>query len=155
MTQIGKSDTTPCPPASRPWVLAAAIVGSSMAFLDGTVVNVALPALQRDLHATAFQAQRVVESYALLLLAALLLVGGALGDHFGRRRIFAIGVGLFACGGRSLCQRLSLGHADVRRTGVAERGECVVDDRWQGGACRSRHSRSKGSRCLIHLKHCL
>lgn len=95
MTQIGKSATTPCPQASRPWVLAAAIVGSSMTFIDGTVVNVALPAIQRDLHATAFQAQWVVESYALLL-AALLLVGGALGDHFGRRRIFAIGVGMFA-----------------------------------------------------------
>jgi EmrB/QacA subfamily drug resistance transporter len=84
-----------CPEASKPWVLAAAIVGSSMAFIDGTVVNVALPAIQADLQATAFQAQWVVESYALLL-AALLLVGGALGDHFGRRRIFAIGVGLFA-----------------------------------------------------------
>ena len=84
-----------CPDASKPWVLAAAIVGSSMAFIDGTVVNVALPAIQADLRATAFQAQWVVESYALLL-AALLLVGGALGDHFGRRRIFAIGVGIFA-----------------------------------------------------------
>ncbi|MDM0006741.1 MFS transporter [Variovorax sp. J22G73] len=108
MAQIGKApcdDTlilhgvrpgdTGCPPASKPWVLAAAIVGSSMAFIDGTVVNVALPAIQADLHATAFQAQWVVESYALLL-AALLLVGGALGDHYGRRRIFAIGVGIFA-----------------------------------------------------------
>ncbi|WP_398493647.1 MFS transporter [Variovorax sp.] len=109
MTQIGKTpcddtlirhgtgpvDDTGCPEASRPWVLAAAIVGSSMAFIDGTVVNVALPAIQADLRATAFQAQWVVESYALLL-AALLLVGGALGDHFGRRRVFAIGVALFA-----------------------------------------------------------
>jgi len=84
-----------CPEASKPWVLAAAIVGSSMAFIDGTVVNVALPAIQADLQATAFQAQWVVESYALLL-AALLLVGGALGDHYGRRRIFAVGVGIFA-----------------------------------------------------------
>jgi EmrB/QacA subfamily drug resistance transporter len=84
-----------CPEASKPWVLAAAVVGSSMAFIDGTVVNVALPAIQSDLLATAFQAQWVVESYALLL-AALLLVGGALGDHYGRRRIFAIGVGIFA-----------------------------------------------------------
>jgi len=84
-----------CPPASRPWVLAAAILGSSMAFIDGTVVNVALPAIQADLHASAFQAQWVVESYALFL-AALLLVGGALGDHFGRRKIFALGVALFA-----------------------------------------------------------
>ena len=63
------------PDTSKPWVLAAAIVGSSMAFIDGTVVNVALPAIQRDLRATAFQAQWVVESYALFL-AALLLVGG-------------------------------------------------------------------------------
>ncbi|MDM0013264.1 MFS transporter [Variovorax sp. J22P168] len=86
---------TGCPPASRPWVLAAAIVGSSMAFIDGTVVNVALPAIQADLHASAFEAQWVVESYALFL-AALLLVGGALGDRFGRRRIFALGVALFA-----------------------------------------------------------
>ena len=88
-------DNPPCPDASKPWVLAAAIAGSSMAFIDGTVVNVALPAIQADLNASAFQAQWVVESYALLL-AALLLVGGALGDHFGRRRVFAIGVGLFA-----------------------------------------------------------
>jgi EmrB/QacA subfamily drug resistance transporter len=84
-----------CPAASKPWVLAAAVIGSSMAFIDGTVVNVALPAIQRDLGATAFQAQWVVESYALFL-AALLLVGGSLGDYFGRRRIFAIGVALFA-----------------------------------------------------------
>ncbi|WP_431276561.1 MFS transporter [Variovorax ureilyticus] len=106
MTQIGKPPgdealirhgcrTVDCAPAARPWVLAAAIIGSSMAFIDGTVVNVALPAIQADLHATAFQAQWVVESYALFL-AALLLVGGALGDRFGRRRIFATGVALFA-----------------------------------------------------------
>ncbi len=106
MSQIGKPpgddilirhgcDAAPCPPASRPWVLAAAIVGSSMAFIDGTVVNVALPAIQADLRATAFQAQWVVESYALFL-AALLLVGGSLGDRFGRRRIFALGIVIFA-----------------------------------------------------------
>ncbi|MBS0339236.1 MAG: MFS transporter [Proteobacteria bacterium] len=84
-----------CPPASKPWVLVAAIIGSSMAFVDGTVVNVALPAIQRELDATAFQVQWVVESYALFL-AALLLVGGSMGDRFGRRRVFAIGVALFA-----------------------------------------------------------
>lgn len=94
-SRAGEGEGSDCPEAARPWVLAAAIVGSSMAFIDGTVVNVALPAIQVDLHATAFQAQWVVESYALLL-AALLLVGGALGDHYGRRRIFAIGVGIFA-----------------------------------------------------------
>ncbi|MDP9375821.1 MAG: MFS transporter, partial [Chloroflexota bacterium] len=77
------------------WVLAATILGSSMAFIDGTVVNVALPVLQADLGATAAVVQWVVESYALFL-AALLLTGGALGDRLGRRRIYAAGVAIFA-----------------------------------------------------------
>ena len=66
-----------------------------MVFIDGTVVNVALPALQRELDASLVDVQWVVEAYALLL-AALLLVGGAAGDRFGRRRVFLIGVALFA-----------------------------------------------------------
>jgi EmrB/QacA subfamily drug resistance transporter len=66
-----------------------------MAFIDGTVVNVALPALQTNLNATAVDVQWVIESYALLL-SALLLVGGSLGDHYGRRRIFLLGVAIFA-----------------------------------------------------------
>lgn len=78
-----------------PWVLAATILGSSMAFIDGTVVNVALPVLQQDLKANVADVQWIVESYSLFL-AALILVGGSLGDHYGRRRIFAIGVALFA-----------------------------------------------------------
>ncbi|MFL5665109.1 MAG: MFS transporter [Ktedonobacteraceae bacterium] len=76
------------------WVLVATILGSSMAFIDGTVVNVALPVLQTDLNATATDVQWVVEAYALFL-AALILVGGSLGDHFGRRRAFALGIFLF------------------------------------------------------------
>jgi EmrB/QacA subfamily drug resistance transporter len=66
-----------------------------MAFIDGTVVNVALPALQRELGASLVDVQWVVEAYALFL-SALLLVGGAAGDRFGRRRVFLIGVALFA-----------------------------------------------------------
>ena len=66
-----------------------------MVFIDGTVVNVALPALQRELGASLADVQWVVESYALFL-AALLLVGGAAGDRFGRRRVFALGVASFA-----------------------------------------------------------
>ena len=81
-------------PRAGRWVLVATILGSSMAFIDGTVVNVALPALQADLGATAAGVQWVVESYALFL-AALILVGGALGDHLGRRRVFVAGVALF------------------------------------------------------------
>lgn len=77
------------------WVLAATILASSMAFIDGTVVNVALPFLQTDLNATAMGIQWVVEAYSLFL-SALLLVGGSLGDHYGRRRIFNIGVVVFA-----------------------------------------------------------
>ena len=86
----------PCASSARgAWVLAATILGSSMAFIDGTVVNVALPALQSDLNATLSDVQWVVEAYALFL-AALLLVGGSLGDLYGRRKIFAMGVVLFA-----------------------------------------------------------
>jgi len=76
------------------WVLAATILASSMAFIDGTVVNVALPFLQTNLKATAIGIQWVVEAYSLFL-SALLLVGGSLGDLYGRRLIFNIGVVVF------------------------------------------------------------
>jgi EmrB/QacA subfamily drug resistance transporter len=82
-------------PGAEGWVLATTILASSMAFIDGTVVNVALPAIQRDLGAGAGDAQWVVEAYTLLL-SSLLLVGGALGDRYGRRRMLGIGVALFA-----------------------------------------------------------
>ncbi|MGF1473916.1 MAG: MFS transporter [Rubrobacteraceae bacterium] len=84
----------PCSRISGPWVLAATIIASGMGFMDGTIVNVALPVIQQELDATAVDALWIVESYALML-AALILVGGSLGDHYGRRRIFMIGVGLF------------------------------------------------------------
>src|SRR5438445_7692511 len=90
-----KTADAPCPKSSEGWILAATILGSSMVFIDGTVVNVALPALQTNLNATVIDVQWVVEAYALFL-AALLLVGGSLGDHFGRKRIYTIGVVLFA-----------------------------------------------------------
>src|SRR5438477_329551 len=87
--------TAPCEKSRGRWVLAATILASSMAFIDGTVVNVALPALQTNLKATAVDMQWVIEAYSLLL-SALLLVGGSLGDHYGRRNIFLIGVAIFA-----------------------------------------------------------
>lgn len=79
----------------RPWILAATILGSSMVFIDGTVVNVALPVLQVELNATVAEVQWIVEAYALFL-AALILVGGSLGDRFGRKRMFVLGVIIFA-----------------------------------------------------------
>src|SRR5438045_6876745 len=84
----------PCSKSRGGWILAATILASSMAFIDGTVVNVALPALQTNLNGTAADVQWVVESYALIL-SALLLVGGSLGDHYGRRRVFLLGVVIF------------------------------------------------------------
>src|SRR5213596_1679255 len=87
--------TAPCSPRAASWILIATILGSSLAFIDSTVVNVALPALQADFHATVVDVQWVVEAYGLFL-AALILVGGALGDLLGRRLIFVMGIGIFA-----------------------------------------------------------
>src|SRR3977135_271768 len=79
---------------TRRWTLVATILASSMTFIDVTVVNVALPALQADLHATITDVQWVIEAYALFL-GALILVGGSLGDQVGRKRVFLFGVVLF------------------------------------------------------------
>ena len=91
LTGVAEGSDTTC----GRWVLAATILGSSLAFIDSTVVNVALPALQSALDASLSGVQWVVEAYALTL-AALLLTGGALGDAKGRRKVFAAGVILFA-----------------------------------------------------------
>jgi EmrB/QacA subfamily drug resistance transporter len=77
------------------WVLAATILGASMAYIDGTAINVALPAFQEQLGATIVDVQWVIEIYSLFL-ASLILVGGALGDRYGRRLIYGIGIALFA-----------------------------------------------------------
>ena len=84
-----------CDRRTRFWIMAATDLGSAMAFIDGSAVNVALPALERDLGASLGAMQWVVNAY-MLFLAALLLVGGAAGDRFGRRKIFVIGIALFA-----------------------------------------------------------
>ena len=83
------------PRYSKAWILAATILGSSMAFIDGTAVNVALPVMQRELGATLTQLQWVIVAYALFL-GSLLLVGGSLGDRLGRRRVFVVGIVVFA-----------------------------------------------------------
>ncbi len=100
----------PCAEAARAWILTATILGSSMAFIDSTVVNVALPAIQASFHGTVGDVQWVVESYGLFL-GAWILVGGSLGDLFGRRLMFLLGVVIFAmsslaCGLASTMQQL-------------------------------------------------
>src|SRR6267143_2758423 len=92
---LGRKTAAPCTKSQRPWILAATILASSMAFIDGTVVNVALPSLQKNLNATVIGVQWVIEAYSLFL-SALLLVGGSLGDRYGRRLVFVIGVTIFA-----------------------------------------------------------
>ena len=77
------------------WTLIASILGSSMAFIDGSVVNVALPSIQADLGGGLATQQWVVDAY-LLTLGSLILVGGSLGDIFGESKVFAIGVASFA-----------------------------------------------------------
>jgi EmrB/QacA subfamily drug resistance transporter len=89
----GKAGTA-CSRRAAPWILTATILASSMAFIDSTSTNLALPALQQDLGATAIDLQWVVQAYALFL-SSLILVGGALGDRLGRRRVFAGGIVLF------------------------------------------------------------
>ena len=77
------------------FVLAATVLGSGMAFIDSTVVSIALPAIGKDFHASVADLQWLVNAY-MLTLSGLILLGGALGDRYGRRRIFVIGVIAFA-----------------------------------------------------------
>lgn len=86
--------TTESAPDNSGWILFTIILGSSLAFIDGTVVNVALPFLQQDLDATATGVQWVVQAYSLFL-ASLILVGGSLGDRLGRRRMYLADVIVF------------------------------------------------------------
>jgi EmrB/QacA subfamily drug resistance transporter len=91
----GAPDTMPCSREVGRWVLLATILGSSMVIVDSTAVNVALPVIQKSMNASVSELQWIVEAYALFL-SALILVGGSLGDLLGRKRIFGIGVILFA-----------------------------------------------------------
>jgi EmrB/QacA subfamily drug resistance transporter len=85
----------PCGPSTKSWVLITTILASTIAYVDESVVNIALPAIERDLAASAAVVQWLVNAYTLCL-AALLLIGGAAADHFGRRKMFITGVSIFA-----------------------------------------------------------
>ncbi|HEX6927778.1 MAG TPA: MFS transporter [Gammaproteobacteria bacterium] len=86
-----------CPQRDKPWVLAAAILGSSLAFIEGSVVNLALPSIQAGFDITSTGVQWVMNAY-LLVLGSFMLIGGSLGDRFGLRRIFILGTGVFGLG---------------------------------------------------------
>jgi EmrB/QacA subfamily drug resistance transporter len=92
--QMGQSPNASADAAQTRWILPATILGSSLSFIDSSVVNVALPAMQRDLHASLATMQWVVNGY-MLMLASLILPGGSAGDRFGRRRVFLIGLCAF------------------------------------------------------------
>ena len=115
----------PCSKSSGRWILAATILGSSMVFIDGTFDNVALPALQASLHASVIDVQWVVEAYSLLL-SALLLLGGSLGDHYGRRRIFIAGVILFSLASAWCGFAVNIGHLILARAVQGAGGALLV-----------------------------
>lgn len=96
-TAAAQDGTIPCPPRDKPWVLATAILGSSLAFVEGSVVMLALPAIQADFQTTSTGLQWVMNAY-LLMLGAFMLIGGSLGDRFGLRRIFMLGTAIFGAG---------------------------------------------------------
>ena len=120
---------SPCGERAGRWVLAATILASSMAFIDSTVVNVALPALQASLHATLVGVQWVVEAYGLFL-GALILVGGSLGDLFGRRLMFVAGVGIFAAASMACGMA-----ADIQQLVIARSVQGIGVRFWCRAAC--------------------
>ena len=114
-TVASGSDYQPCRPVDRKSILLMTILGSSLAFMDGSVVNVALPTFQSTVYATSLEVQWVVQSYALFC-AALLLLGGTLGDRLGRKRIFAVGIGLFTLASAGAALSMSLPQLIVSRS---------------------------------------
>lgn len=121
--------TGPCDARVAPqtgiWVLAVTILGSGMASIDGTAVNVALPTMQRGLHATAADVQWVIEAYSLFL-ASLILVGGSLGDRLGRRRIFAAGIMIFTVASIGCGVSPNVGFVIAARCLQGVGGACLV-----------------------------
>ncbi len=128
MAAQGISTAGGAPTLQHPnWTLAATILASSLAFIDGSVVNVALPAIGRSLHGDAAGLQWTINAY-MLPLSALLLMGGAAGDHFGRRRLLVAGIILFTLA--------SVGCAPP----VADRSKVSSWTRWPAPSASSRRS---------------
>lgn len=88
---LAGTSTSPCLAGSRPFILAAAILSSAMGFIDGSVVTIALPSIERELSAPFETVQWVVNGYALTL-GSVILIGGAAGDRYGRKLLFLTGI---------------------------------------------------------------
>lgn len=116
---------TPLSPARGRLVLAATVLGSSLAFIDGSVVNVALPAIRKALHADPAQVQWIVNAY-LLLLGSLVLIGGSAGDRYGRRKVFAIGVTAFALASLACALAPNVAFLIAARAAQGIAAACVV-----------------------------
>lgn len=112
---IRAGESTPACRPARYWVLAVAVLGSTLSYVDESVVNVALPAIETDLHATLPAMQWVINAYTLCM-SALLLIGGAAADRFGRRRMFVIGASVFAVGSLGCGLATSVAMLVVART---------------------------------------
>lgn len=141
---IRSAAKVPACSAARSWVLAGAVLGSTLAFVDESVVNVALPTIESDLHARLAAMQWVINAYTLCM-SALLLLGGAAADRFGRRRVFVIGVALFAAAslgcGLAPSVQLLIGARVLQGAGAALLVPCALaligaafDERERGAA---------------------
>ena len=137
-----------CASSARPWVLAATIVASSMVFIDGSVVSVALPSIQANLDAPVSQAQWIVNAYALTL-GTLILIGGAAGDRFGRRRICIAGLLLFTAAsvwcGLALTSSMLVTARAVQGVGGALKKRLPAEIHWTIGELRGWIGRRIGS----------
>ncbi len=140
------------------WTLVACILGSGIVLLDGTVVNVALPRIQIALGGGLAAQQWVVNGY-LLTLSALILIGGSLGDLYGERRVFAIGVGGFGCRFAGVCagavDRSAGGRARLAgRRGRAARAELAGCDHEHVRESQSAEARSAAGRRGARSRGC-
>jgi MFS family permease len=118
-----------------------------MAFIDSTVINVAMPAIQASFHATVVDVQWVIESYGLLL-AALILVGGSLGDIFGRRRMFVVGVAIFAVASTCCGVALNIDQLIIARSVQGVGLRCWCQEALRSSVCPS--TRRVGVRRSAH-----
>jgi len=113
------------------WIMISAILASAMAFIDSSALNVVLPALQKDLHASGTDLFWVLNAY-LLMLASLVLIGGALGDKLGRKKIFMVGIFVFMIGSARLASLMKKRERPLEPGLHSRRSSLWADQYWVG-----------------------